>query len=358
MAAASRHPSERRSALFRFFILCFGDPLILQSGPWRRLAHALNLPAVRFRPHPYTLYELNPDWRSVSGRSRHCSRGFRGADVAMPKPEGRFRIVCMGESSTYCVGIENDEQTYPARLEVHLKALMPGTELDVINAGVPGYTSIENLLRLQFHVLPLKPDLIVYYYTHNDVHARTMAGLSRDYREYSRSWFEPHDDYGIVGRINRRRALAKGVIANLVRGGGKRGRSPSNIPHNPPDAFRANLTAFATIAQAFGVSVLFVNPNYSLRGGDQAEGRDGLYGRAVQEHRKVVEEVSHAVGAGLCDIVGKVPYPDDPNAFPSDCYIDSAHFNESGADRAAEAVAEAIAARAASPSQSKKRIPA
>src|SRR5262249_24990949 len=49
-----------------------------------------------FRGHPFTNYRLNVTYRSRDGASRHDALGLRGPEVAVPKPEGAYRIVCIG----------------------------------------------------------------------------------------------------------------------------------------------------------------------------------------------------------------------------------------------------------------------
>ena len=46
--------------------------------------------------------------------------------------------------------------------------------IEVINAGVPGYTSWETLINFQFRVLDIEPDLIIIYHGTNDTHARLV----------------------------------------------------------------------------------------------------------------------------------------------------------------------------------------
>jgi len=325
----------------------FGDRLLLRSGRYAALARILGMPPSLYRPHPYTLYELNPGWVSPDGRARHNSLGYRGAEVATEKRAGCLRVVCMGESTTYCTGIKDDRATYPARLEAHLRALMPGRDIEVVNAGVGGYTSIENLLHCHFRIAPLSPDLVVYYYTHNDVHPRRMPHLSRDYREYSRSWFEPPFGGGLSGWIGRRRALALGDIGHIVRRYDEYcdRRNSANVAKNPPQAFRANMTALALIAQEAGARVLFVNPPYR----DLHKFEAGVEGgnpvnRAVFEHRKIIEEIGRELGLAVYDLARNMPFPDDPNAFPTEYYLDSVHVNECGADRMGKLIADVIVA--------------
>lgn len=331
----------------RLVIGILGDRALLRKGFPGLVAKITGCPLPIYRPHPYTLYELNPGWVSPSGKRRHNCLGFRGSEIVQPKPSSRFRVVCMGESSTYGTGIDDDSKTYPARLEAHLKRLSPDTDVEVINGGVGGYTSIENVLRLLFHVIPLSPDLVVYYYTHNDVHPRNVPRLSRDYQEYSRSWFEPPLNGGLRGWFARRSALSTGFIGNIVRGRqdddgrlilGNRvrdGRGAHNIKNNPPDAFRANLTALALLAGHAGSSVMFVNPNYRRPRPDVDSAKNPASG-AVWEHRKIVEDIAASLGAQIVDLVDKIPYPSKEH------YIDKVHFTEQGADEAALVVAQAI----------------
>lgn len=335
MSVAKKRSRAQRAAL-KGLVMIFGDRALLQIGYPGRIAKWLGCPPPLVRPHPYTLYELNPAWRSGDGKSMHNSLGFRGAEIVVPKPEDRFRVVCMGESSTYCTGIDDDRDTYPYRLGEHLRSMLADTDIEVINAGVGGYTSIENILRLLFHVVPLRPDLIVYYYTHNDVHPRRLANLSRDYREYSCSWFEPAMGGGFYGWFKRRQNLATAYVGNVVRrrGGGR--RNSKHIAGNPPVAFRANLTSLVVLAKTAGARVLLVNPNYR-----QESAQDPMPG-AVWEHRRVVDDIGKALEVPVVDLHGALAYPEEGAIIMNENYKDEVHFSEKGADAAARIIAGAI----------------
>ncbi|MER9822378.1 SGNH/GDSL hydrolase family protein [Mesorhizobium sp. M0115] len=325
-----------RRTLRKGLIMLLGDRALLQIGFPGLIAKWAGCPTPLVRPNPYTLYELNPVWHSGNGRSRHNSLGFRGPETAMPKPEQCLRVVCMGESSTYCTGIEDDSRTYPHRLGEYLRDLKPGVEIDIVNAGVGGYTSVENVLRLLFHVAPLSPNLIVYYYTHNDVHPRRLEGLSRDYNQYSCSWFEPPSGGGLSGWFKRRQNLATAYVGNIVRRRGDGRRNSKHIAHNPPDAFRANFSALVVLAEAAGASVLFVNPNY------RQEDPNDPAANAVWEHRRIVEDIAKRTGASVVDLHGSLPYLCQRSETLDRNYYDEVHFTEKGADSAARIVANAI----------------
>jgi len=121
--------------------------------------------------HRYLGFALNPDYRS--GTNRHNSRGFRGDEVLVPKPEGIFRIVCMGGSTTYSASVEDYHESYPFRLQQELHNI-GYARVEVVNAGVFSYTSSEGLINFETRILDLQPDLVIIYDGVNDVDARLV----------------------------------------------------------------------------------------------------------------------------------------------------------------------------------------
>jgi len=119
----------------------------------------------QFSGVPYVLFVPNPNYEG------HNQLGYRGKETTVEKPEGIFRIVTIGESTTYGFGV-NANEAYPALLEDILREEYGYTNVEVINAGVVGYTSFEVLSNFQFRVLELKPDLIIYYGALNDADTR------------------------------------------------------------------------------------------------------------------------------------------------------------------------------------------
>jgi lysophospholipase L1-like esterase len=102
------------------------------------------------------------------------SLGFRGGELTRQKPPRTIRIATVGASTTFCGEVANEE-TWPARLQELLQRAHPDVTIEVINAGVPGFVAAESLKNLQARVLPLEPDLVVYYEANND-----MANDTRD----------------------------------------------------------------------------------------------------------------------------------------------------------------------------------
>src|SRR5262249_44641531 len=65
------------------------------------------------------------------------------------------------------------EDSFPARLEYHLKALT-GKKIKVLNFGVPGYDMHQELEVLQAKALKLKPNLLILQYCINDEHISNL----------------------------------------------------------------------------------------------------------------------------------------------------------------------------------------
>ena len=96
------------------------------------------------------------------------ARGFRGADVTVPKPVGRYRVAVAGDSLTMGWGVA-DEETYAARLERLLRQDSPQRGVDVINLGVGGYNTRQEVTLLSRHAASLEPDLVLIGFYSNDV---------------------------------------------------------------------------------------------------------------------------------------------------------------------------------------------
>ncbi len=93
------------------------------------------------------------------------SRGFRSDEVAVPKPKGVCRIVCIGGSTTV-EGPRND-LTYPKLLEKQLRDHFQTNLIEVVNCGVDALDSVGALERVGDY-LALEPDLIIDYVFVND----------------------------------------------------------------------------------------------------------------------------------------------------------------------------------------------
>jgi len=99
------------------------------------------------------------------------SLGFLGEEVSKTKPPGTIRIVSLGDSGTFGIW-----ESWPGLIEFdnYPDMLRDALELDgvkrvqVINAGVLGYSSSNALRQLMIRVLDLEPDIITARFGFND----------------------------------------------------------------------------------------------------------------------------------------------------------------------------------------------
>lgn len=130
---------------------------------------AFGLPDYLYRPVAFLGYELTPNFKlNHPLMAISVNRlGFRGKDFSAEKPEKTFRIVCLGGSSVFGYRL-NDEESWPAQLE---KRFHDGGYpfVEVINAGVAGYTTYHSLILLITRILDLNPDLVIVNQTWNDM---------------------------------------------------------------------------------------------------------------------------------------------------------------------------------------------
>jgi len=142
-------------------------------------------------PHPYLSFTSSPSWTTERrGRqARHNAHGLRGPEVSLRKPDRVFRIACLGGSSTYGTGPKSDAMTYPARLQQHLRRA--GTRAEVLNFGVPGWTTTESLINLSLRVIAFEPDLLIVYHATNDALAALWPNPTSDQTHYRTTWTQP-----------------------------------------------------------------------------------------------------------------------------------------------------------------------
>lgn len=130
-------------------------------------------------------YSLRPNFRDGSGRFNHTSHGFRGREFPLEKTPGTVRVAVMGASTIYGIYVD-DEHTSSGLLKLRIEKAFPDRTVEVINGGVPGWTSAETKRALSTRTLPLKPDVIVIADGRNDMYPQLFNHYREDYSHYRR----------------------------------------------------------------------------------------------------------------------------------------------------------------------------
>ena len=133
-------------------------------------------PPGQFRRSRTRAFEHEPNFR---GRDRFGSEirinsyGLREREFDHKKPSGTVRILVLGDSVTFGDGVAAEE-AFPRRLE-ELLALKLGSA-QVLNAGVRGYNTYQELRLLEETGAALEPDVVLLFYTTNDAEPFSKQG--------------------------------------------------------------------------------------------------------------------------------------------------------------------------------------
>jgi len=113
-------------------------------------------------------YTLLPGKEIVDGGSRYAinALGMRGPETTRAKPEGTRRVLIIGDSYGFGLGVDQS-WTVAAVLQRRFDAL-GGPHVEVLNQSVPGYHTGQELALLEREGFALQPDVVVLFYCWND----------------------------------------------------------------------------------------------------------------------------------------------------------------------------------------------
>ena len=104
--------------------------------------------------------------------------GFRHPDVLRDKPAGTWRAFALGDSQTYGAGVAAP-QAYPSQAEAMLRErAQADLAVELINAGISGYTSLQALRLVRTKLLEWQPDAIVIDCRTHDSPREDMPGAA------------------------------------------------------------------------------------------------------------------------------------------------------------------------------------
>lgn len=303
-------------------------------------------------PHRYMGFVPSANYQLA--KNQHNALGFRGGPIPQPKPEGEFRIVCLGGSTTYSVGVDDWRASYPARLEAELRK-RGYSHVRVVNGGASGWSSFDTLANLQYRVLDLDPDLVIVYHALNDMASR-LVWPPEAYRGDNSGAVQPASLLGDEAPLIERSTLARIV---LVRAGWARshiglfrnfsfnpptarywpfvqqvvqGRYPAGffahvsaaqmLDRNPPIYFRSNLESIVAIARSRGIQPVLTTFELLETADDPTLTAPDVL-RTVREHNAVVVGLARELDVPLFPFAERFP---DAKRF----FVGAIHFTAAG----------------------------
>jgi lysophospholipase L1-like esterase len=145
---------------------------------------------------------------AYSGKLVTNAEGFICNDTCEPlpyqKPPGEYRIFIIGGSSAAGHGVENGSETIAAHLErlIAASTLFPGRHVRVVNAGIGGHFSGQEVVTLAYRVMSFHPDMFLIYDGYNDflqfmwLHFDPAAITYRNLLERNLSYYDYELMYG------------------------------------------------------------------------------------------------------------------------------------------------------------------
>ncbi len=114
-------------------------------------------------------YELRPGFagRAFGAEVRINSHGMRSPERPAAKPAGVRRVFVLGDSVAFGHGVTQDA-AFPALLETMLSEAATSGRVEVINAAVPGYNSVQQAIVLREKGPAWQPDAVLVAAVVND----------------------------------------------------------------------------------------------------------------------------------------------------------------------------------------------
>ncbi len=300
-----------------------------EGGANQRLADEL------YQFDPQTFFSLRPDLvldQTSNPRIfdvRINSLGMRGPDVRRDKQDGCLRILCIGDSCTFGSGAATD-QTWPAWLGKRFANDRGDLTVEVLNAGVPGYTSFQGRAYLRANGFSLHPDYVVVALGFNDT-SKSKPGPGR---RFESSVALTDSEYAKESSQASRFALPRLAQRWHWKSRPQQPDSGSDYrPRVPLTEYRQNLIDIAEETRAAGAQPVFVVwPVVGQAGGPHLLDRE----QNVRAYQQCMRTVAVQLQVRLVDLVPAV-------AGQSALFVDGVHLNSAGYRLVAAKVFEALA---------------
>lgn len=336
---------------------------VLLGNNTEQIKHAMNSMG-----QAYLLYIPSPGF-TRGGVIQHNQDGYRGPAIPRGRSSGKLRVLFLGGSTTYGMGVERPEEAYPAVvgqiLEQRLEDRFDGVE--VINGGVMFGTTAEIMTHYLFKYRYYRPDIIVINTGGNDAMGSAMKTYHPDYSHWRKPLPMALALSPSVRWIMHSRTLAFIAIrmfyANLTKSAyfyheediqppaawyvktANDADENNQIPEEDL-AFKRNLSTIIREVKADGVKVLLVpfrvNPNPNSLGYEEEAHDD------IVRNEGILKQLARDHDVNFAPFPAQVISPED--------WVDSCHLNVAGARDKAHHVVEYLLP-IINPMVAKKNVP-
>lgn len=263
------------------------------------------------------------------------------SELAVPKPDGVFRVFLTGGSTAWSIGAPDDARTIAGYLESILSRRFDGIRFQVVTAGSPAWSSTHERLWIIHRVAPLEPDLVIALSGANDGH---WGVRGRDV-----FWMRSYPDEFYWHLLSFLYEHAERPFPDVV--------PVSNVRLPPPEVAKNLLANVDLVTHALstggGPPYLFaLQPTLPVTEKVLSEREDANRRRRSDAYGPGTYEYLATCHAAIRDVLAKQSIPGfyfaDLSAIfdalgPADeIFLDSYHFGDRGNEQVARALARAV----------------
>lgn len=326
----------------------------LKTGKPYQLIPKIPFEEMYIEPHPYISYvykknvktqrEVTANYEFMGKREyrfgcfrtnnfRHINGPDGGRDIIVPKPEGLYRIHCLGASTTANYLIYKEEAySYPLQLEKVLKSRFPDRNIEVNNCGVGGYTTAEILVKFLLDLIDTKPDLVVFYHGYNDLPASLTTGFQSDYSHARRNLGETYHQYRTASRFPYIPLAVYNFFVNVffpqnlrytLLASVARGMIDIQNEFKGLETYKRNIEHLIHICNGNGIQIVLSTFCHYLHSRKKMNPLHLKYGEGVVLENEIIKELAQKHSLPLVDNDALIPRQDD-------YFVDSIHFSHQG----------------------------
>lgn len=267
---------------------------------------------------PLLMWCLKPNYSD--GLVTINSSGFRDKEYNIRKDKNVFRILCLGDSSTFGTFVRLQE-TYHTLLENRLneESGQSGIKFEIINAGVIGYSSCQGLGLYKIKGFEYKPDIVTFYFGANDEVKKFILSdkqiMQNDVQVVAKAALENN----LLLKLHCYRIFRKYVTDVLDL---NKNDVSKKVPRVSLDDFKKNILELNSLCKKNGSLLVLIST--PLRKEDY---RKEIYNQDIYPYRELLENVSKEYNIPLVRI--KEMTEQSP-VYTSTFFFDKSHPNQLG----------------------------
>jgi lysophospholipase L1-like esterase len=231
------------------------------------------------------------------------------------KKSGIFRIICIGDSVTQGYLPKASvlrQSTYPFYLERILNQKHINETVEVINAGVGGYSSLQGLRYLENQLIDYSPDLVISWFGVNDC-SRALFYEDKDQK------------IGINATPKRRKIFEYSklyfFITNII-------FKPKLLRVSEEDYYK-NCKGMLLLSKKYDFNIIFIKPFEIVSSKI----------KYFERYKRALDRLEKEYGCKVIDVADVLKTYDNYDQY----FIDSCHFNMEGNKIAAKIISDILA---------------